>query len=448
MKKSEDYNRIRIYPYIVKHSGASGKYSQALHFWQKCCTLWQMKILFVADGHSPIALNWIEHFVQPGYEVHLASTFPCKAVDGLASLAILPLPMRGMDKGGSRNASGRLLRSILPVKLRTLVRNRSLPYALPRAVEYLAGVIDSIQPDLIHAMRIPFEGMLASSAIQGGINRSSQRKTPPLLISVWGNDFTLHARSTRPMYDLTCRSMASANALHTDCQRDQRMAVEFGFDAAKPKIVLPGGGGVQMDIFHPPARLETSGNTRLTNATPLTVINPRGFRSYVRNDTFFKAIPLVLEKQPQVRFVCPAMAGEAQAEKWVAELKISHAVDLLPPQSRSQMADLFRRAEVMVSITTHDGTPNTLLEAMACGCFPIAGDIESLREWITPGENGLLVDPADPRALASAILQAVADQQLRQRAGYKNLALIRERAEHGQVMQQASEFYDRLLSNP
>ena len=41
------------------------------------------------------------------------------------------------------------------------------------------------------------------------------------------------------------------------------------------------------------------------------------------------------------------------------------------------MAALFRQAQVMLSITTHDGTPNTLLEGLASGCFPIAGDIES-----------------------------------------------------------------------
>ena len=37
--------------------------------------------------------------------------------------------------------------------------------------------------------------------------------------------------------------------------------------------------------------------------------------------------------------------------------------------------------------------PEAILEAMALGCFPIAGDIESVREWITPGVNGILVDP-------------------------------------------------------
>jgi glycosyltransferase involved in cell wall biosynthesis len=88
-----------------------------------------------------------------------------------------------------------------------------------------------------------------------------------------------------------------------------------------------------------------------------------------------------------------------------------------------------------------------LLEALACGCFPIAGDIESLREWINPGQNGLLVDPGDPQALAGAILTAIADPQLRRLAQVQNLPMVRERAEFQRVMQQAGEFYSQLLAN-
>ncbi len=82
--------------------------------------------------------------------------------------------------------------------------------------------------------------------------------------------------------------------------------------------------------------------------------------------------------------------------RWVQELGVAAQVELLPKQTRAQMADLFRRRAVVVSPTTHDGTPNTLLEAMACGCLPVVGDLESLREWITPGVNGLLVDLRHP----------------------------------------------------
>ena len=105
------------------------------------------------------------------------------------------------------------------------------------------------------------------------------------------------------------------------------------------------------------------------------------------------------------------------------------------------MAELFRLAQITVSPSLHDGTPNTLLEAMACGCFPVAGDIESVREWITDGVNGILCDPKEPGSLADALLLALRDEHLRSKAKELNTQLIAERAEYGRVMTQAEEFY-------
>ena len=101
----------------------------------------------------------------------------------------------------------------------------------------------------------------------------------------------------------------------------------------------------------------------------------------------------------------------------------------------------------MVSPAIHDGTPNSLLEALACGCFPIAGDLESIREWIQPEVNGLLVDPGDPAALAAAILRGLNDPALRQRAAQANAKIIAERAEYGANMQKAAGFYKTITES-
>jgi hypothetical protein len=394
-----------------------------------------MKLLFIADGRSPIALNWVAHFVQAGHEVHWASTYPCQIDLPLASLTIVPAAFAEIagDLGARRqDRKSRLLRRIAPVKVRTALRQWLGPLTLPRAARRLRAVIAGLGPDLMHAMRIPYEGMLAAQALAGQI------KPPPLLISVWGNDFTLHARANPWMGRLTRQALRRANGLHTDCQRDQRLAIPWGFASGKPALVLPGNGGIHLELFHPAEHSPQA-------AQDFTIINPRGFRSYVCNQAFFRAIPSVLARFPQARFVCTSMAGEAQAQRWVAELGIGGSVSLLPRQSLSQMADLFRQAQVVVSPTTHDGTPNTLLEAMACGCFPVAGDIESLREWIIPGVNGLLTAPDDPRLLAGAMVQALENPALRASAAAYNLRLVAERAEYEQGMRQAEKFYQELI---
>ena len=125
-------------------------------------------------------------------------------------------------------------------------------------------------------------------------------------------------------------------------------------------------------------------------------------------------------------------------------MEFSASVELLPALPHHDMADKFRSAAVLVSPSTHDGTPNTLLEGMACGCFPVAGDLESIREWITPGVNGLLVDPSDPNSLADAILSALEQPDLRMKAAEENRRIIAERAEYSQTMSRAETFYTRL----
>jgi glycosyltransferase involved in cell wall biosynthesis len=109
------------------------------------------------------------------------------------------------------------------------------------------------------------------------------------------------------------------------------------------------------------------------------------------------------------------------------------------------MADIFRSAAVLVSPSTHDGTPNSLLEGMACGCFPVAGDLESIREWITPAVNGLLVNSSDPDSLADAVLSALDQPDMRRKAAEHNRRLIADRAEYSQNMVRADAFYTRLI---
>jgi glycosyltransferase involved in cell wall biosynthesis len=381
-----------------------------------------MRLLYIADGRSPTARNWISYFIQQDHEVHRVSTSPCPDLEGLASLTVLPVAFSQV--GGEASANG--LRKLLPLGLRTTLRQWLGPLTLKQAAGHLSEVIAQIQPELVHAMRIPYEGILAAQA----------RSQAPLIISVWGNDFTLHARANPVLGRLTRRTLKRTDALHTDCRRDLRLAVRYGFAADRPSVVLPGSGGVRGEIFH---RLEVK-----PALDPPVVINPRGFRAYIRNDTFFKAIPLVLKQYPHARFICPAMAGNTEAERYLDQLNISKAVELLPMLTQRQLAERLRQAHIVVSPSTHDGTPNSLLEAIACGCFPVAGDIESIREWIEPGNNGLLVDPGDPAALANAIVTTIEDQTLRQRADEMNQRLIKDFAAYQTVMPQAEVFYHQV----
>ena len=401
-----------------------------------------MHILLVADGRSPTTQRWIQGLLALQHRVSLVSSFPCEPLPGVEATHLMPVAFSGL--AGSQVGTT-IQSSQPPGRLRASVRRfRSAflagrywfgPYSVWSYRKAFRRLVQAIQPDLVHSLRIPFEGMLASYTPPG----------VPLAISVWGNDLTLHAHGSPWMRKLTHQTLQRADGLLADATRDIRLANQMGLRPNLPTKVVPGSGGLDLVEIH---QVRSVGDETLAENLPAGVpliVNPRGFRpGSVRNDVFFQAIPLVLQRWPQARFVCLAMASQPEATGWVERLKLGPNVRLLPYLPQTQVWDLFLRAEITVSVSQHDGTPNTLLEAMACGCFPIVGDIESLREWITPGVNGLLVEPTKPQDVAEALLTALDHPELRTAAAEINHKLIRERAEVNLVRAQMQIFYEQV----
>jgi glycosyltransferase involved in cell wall biosynthesis len=397
-----------------------------------------MHILIVADGRSPIARRWIQTVQALDHQVSLVSTYPAAPVPGVQTQVTLPVAFAGFASGPV-GISGPSQRP--SVARRWVKRFRSLalagreqfgPLSLPFYARRYQQIVRALQPDLVHALRIPFEGMLAAYTPRG----------VPLAISIWGNDLTLHGERARQMHALTRRALLRADGLLADALRDIRLAHAWGYPLNRPTQVLPGNGGLDLNELNTACPPENRVPLPpLPTGAPL-VLNPRGIRpAYARTDVFFQAVPLVLQRRPDVHFLCAAMAGQVEALAWLKKLRIEANVHLLPFLPQAQLWDLFRSVQVTSSVTSHDGTPNTLIEAMACGAFPVAGDIESLREWITPGINGLLVEPGKPQAVAEAFLLAIENDDLRQRAAEINQQLVLERAEVSRVRSQLAVFY-------
>jgi glycosyltransferase involved in cell wall biosynthesis len=371
----------------------------------------------------------------------MVSTFAVSPPMELASLEFVPVAFSGIKANPSARVLSENLDGAIQIHLRTRVRQLLGPFTLPSSADKLTEIIHRIQPDLIHAMRIPFEGMLASHA----------KTSSPLIVSVWGNDFTLHGVATSRLRDLTKFTLNSTDGLHVDCNRDLRLAMDWGYPSTRSAVVLPGAGGIEPTIFHPSRgskrdeKVVIHGRKLEIDSGSPVIVNPRGFRDYVRNDTFFKSIPMILEQFPQTAFLCPSMKGVREAEKWITSLGIASSVFLLPKLRADEMAAVYRRSLISVSPSEHDGTPNTLLESLACGCFPIAGELESIKEWIEDGSNGLLFDPSKPGDLAEAVLRAFRSQDLLAESRKANLEMVKRRAIRSEVMQIAEEFYSSYL---
>jgi len=399
-----------------------------------------MHILLVADGRSPITAGWLRMLRGLGYRISLISTFPCGQLEDANLVAVLPVGFASLAGGQTQHAGSsanskrkefELKRRLIGAFRPTLLNTRAWlgPLTLGKFQTQLLGIVDELKPDIVHALRIPFEGMLAQVT----------PKEIPFLVSIWGNDLTLHARTSPLMGTGTRRALARADGLLADARRDIRLAKEWGLREEVPTLVVPGSGGLDFGKIR-----EAIKNTKLPFNLPAhspLVVNPRGFRpGSVHQETFFQSLPLVLEQVPDAFFVCPAMQGQQQAEKWIRKFNIRDHVLLLPYLSQEQLWRLYACSQVYVSLSSHDGTPNTFLEALACGCFPVVGDIESLREWVKDGENGLLVDPRDAHAAAHTICRAIREEKLRKMAQRENHKLVSSRAEVDKVREQVADF--------
>lgn len=118
------------------------------------------------------------------------------------------------------------------------------------------------------------------------------------------------------------------------------------------------------------------------------------------------AIPLVLSQQ-KVRLL---ILGDGPMRSDLAErirlLGLDDVVHLLGYVENP--LKYFVRADLFVLSSHIEGLPNVLVEAMMCGCTPVATDCPTgPREVLADGKYGYLVNPRDPLSLSEGILQAV-----------------------------------------
>ncbi len=108
-------------------------------------------------------------------------------------------------------------------------------------------------------------------------------------------------------------------------------------------------------------------------------------------------------------------ADRAELEALATRLALSDTVRFLG--RREDVPDLLPRWSIYALSSVIEGMPNALLEAMAAGLAVVSTTAGGCGEVVTDGETGLLVPPADPKALADALDRLLSDAPLRERLG-------------------------------
>jgi glycosyltransferase involved in cell wall biosynthesis len=140
--------------------------------------------------------------------------------------------------------------------------------------------------------------------------------------------------------------------------------------------------------------------------------------------TFLKSASIVIQHKPEVRF---AILGDGillpDLKALVDELNIAKQVVFLG--SQAHVGDYLHFFDILVSSSIdHEGCSNSIMEAMVLGKAVVATDVGGNRELVISGENGLLVPPKNPEAMAQAILTLLNDPAHARKMGEKGRARI------------------------
>ena len=135
-----------------------------------------------------------------------------------------------------------------------------------------------------------------------------------------------------------------------------------------------------------------------------------------------------------------------ELEELVLAKNLDKQIEFIGRVSQEEMAVELNKAHVFVTVSTTDGDVVSLVEAIACGNFCIVSDIPANCNWITEGENGLIIPLFDAEQLALAIDKSFANYEL-----YKTLSCTRNKeivASEGnwdKNMEHAQKLYESLV---
>ena len=129
----------------------------------------------------------------------------------------------------------------------------------------------------------------------------------------------------------------------------------------------------------------------------------------------------------------------------VARLGLADRVRFIEGIEHRRMAEAYALADVVVSIPESDGTPVSVLEAMACGRPVVATDLPSVREWLQEAAPWALVPVDDETETTNAIRLALdLDPDDRRALGAVLSEIVASRADYERNMSKVEAAYRAL----
>lgn len=255
----------------------------------------------------------------------------------------------------------------------------------PFLLAYLVASVRAarrLRPDVIHAhWWFPGGAVGAVASLLSGI---------PLVITLHGSDVHIAERpGLRKLARLVLRRATVVGVVSEALHREATDLLNV--DPSKVVVLrmpvqMPEPSGVATPADPPPLRLVSVG--RLAREKGYGVLFDA--LGLLRDDGVWAELDVFGD-------------GPADAELRVAAKPLGDAVRFHGACPRAEIADALAGAHALVVPSLREGLGMVALEALAVGRPVIASGVGGLVETVADGDDGILVPPGDPRALADAL---------------------------------------------
>jgi glycosyltransferase involved in cell wall biosynthesis len=275
------------------------------------------------------------------------------------------------------------------------------------------------KPDIILAFFLVPHGLIAWLAA-----RFSGRRA---IISLIGADFNRHVKG-RITGSLMRAVLRNCDAVTVFGPTVRQELIRFGVRADRV-FVLPNTANT--DLYAPDPNVNPD----------VDLVFVGNFIPRKRVDLLLRTLKEVRKVRPQTRLL---LVGDGEdrtrLEALSQELGIVDAVEFHGHTER--VVDQLRRARVFILLSTSEGLPMAMVEAMCTGLPAVVTDVGANVSVVRDGENGYLVpSPADPPLVAERILRLLSDAEHYQRV---REAALRVRATHG--YERTTQVWDEIIS--
>ena len=228
----------------------------------------------------------------------------------------------------------------------------------------------------------------------------------PVVITLRGNEL------------VTCCSPALRRQLAHALPRARVIAVSRELAALAGELGAPSvdviANGVDRDRFRPGDRDTARRELGLPRERPCIVV-PGAFVPLKEQERIIQALPL-LRAGGHGRSLCIFVGQHGGAHdrreflrRCAASLGVADSVRFAVDRPPDEMPAWLRSADVVASAAIREGSPNALIEALACGRPVVATAVGGVPDLVVPGRDGLLLPPAaSPEAWATALADALA----------------------------------------